>query len=123
MRLPMDNYAYANPFLEPRSLESLAVRDEDDREAVAYPVVDLSADVERRVELSETRSAISAFIRDLSSRDRELVQRIFWQGQTQADVARSFRVSGAAISKQMARIAARGRIALKSFRDCQLLHE
>jgi DNA-directed RNA polymerase specialized sigma24 family protein len=54
-------------------------------------------------------------------KDRELVERVFFAGESQTQVARHFRVSGAAISKRMMRIVARGRVALDSHSTSVLL--
>ncbi len=120
MRLA-DNYAYANPFLEPISLDALAVRDADDAEALVHTIADPAPDGEELVERAEARSAIHRFLGTLRPRDREVVQRIFWNDESQADVARVLRVSGAAISKRMSRIAERGRDALAMLRESVLL--
>jgi len=117
----MDNYVYANPFVEPMSLDALAIPDAEDGEAICHPVPDPGADVEQILEVTEARLAIRAFLSGLMPVDRELIKRVFFGGQSQADVARHFHVSGAAISKRMTRIAARGRIALAEQRTSILL--
>jgi hypothetical protein len=50
-----------------------------------------------------------------------LIERVFWKGERQADVARAFDVSGAAICKRMRRIAERGRVALAFLQGSLLL--
>lgn len=121
MRSLMDNYVYANPYIEPMSLDALACPDGDDGEAIYHPVCDPSADIEQMAAVTEARQAINIFLSGLRSADRELVEKVFFDGQSQAEVARHFQVSGAAISKRMTRIVARGRIALANLRSSILL--
>jgi DNA-directed RNA polymerase specialized sigma24 family protein len=121
MRSLMDNYVYANPYIEPISLDALALPDGEDSEVICHPVVDPGADIDQMIAVAEARHAINAFLSDLMPADRELVERVFFGGQSQADVARHFRVSGAAISKRMTRIVARGRVVLADLRTSILL--
>jgi|SRR5271166_3804302 len=120
MRL-VDHYAYANPFLEPVSLDALVVPDTDDVSVLTHPIPDPAVDLEHQYELTWVQATISAFLGTLGPRDRELVRRVYWEDESQAAVARSFRVSAAAISKRMARIEAKGRIALAVLRNSALL--
>src|SRR5207247_2417674 len=108
------------PYLAIVSLD-LLVKYEDDGEAMTYPIPDPDVDLELHVELAEVQSAIAGFLQTLEPRDREFVERVFWNDESQADIARAFNVSGAAISKRMGRIAQRGRIALAHLRGSQLL--
>lgn len=121
MRSLMDNYVYANPYAEPISLDALACPDGEDGEVICHPVVDPGADIDQLVAVAEARREINTFLSALMPADRELVERVFFGGESQADVARDFRVSGAAISKRMTRITARGRVALAGLRTCILL--
>jgi len=120
MRL-MNNYAYANPFLEPVSLDALTVPDPDDGDALAHPVEDPAADIEHQFELTQVQATVGAFLATLEPRDREIVLRVYWLEETQAAVARRFRISGAAISKRMSRIETKGRLALAALRHSVLL--
>lgn len=71
--------------------------------------------------LSEDVLAIERFVASLSPRERGIVHRVFWGGETQADVARDLGVSKMAISKVIGRIARLGRIRLAQFRHSPLL--
>jgi DNA-directed RNA polymerase specialized sigma subunit len=119
MRLAADHYVYANPFLEPVSLDALAGASGEDGDATAIP--DPGVDIEGEFERIEAEAMIGRFVETLGDRDRAIVEAIFWNGTSQADVARAFKVSGAAISKRLDRIAARGQAALACLRDSALL--
>jgi DNA-directed RNA polymerase specialized sigma24 family protein len=121
MRSQADPYSYANPFVEPTSLDALAVADEDDGEAIILPVADHTPDAEEQLEFARVQVAIQNFIDGLDARDRTLIERVFWEDERQADVARALSVSGAAISKRMTRIMQRGQIALGFLRHSSLL--
>jgi RNA polymerase sigma factor (sigma-70 family) len=112
MRSQADPCSYANPFVEPISLDTLAVADEDDGEAIILPVADRGPDAEEQLEFAQIQAAVQKFIERLDARDRTLIERVFWDGERQADVARALSLSGAAISKRMTRIMQRGQIAL-----------
>jgi RNA polymerase sigma factor (sigma-70 family) len=121
MRSQADPYSYADPLVEPMSLDALAVADEDDGEAIILPVADRTPDAEEQLEFAQVRAAIQKFIDELDVRDRILVERVFWDGERQADVARALSLSGAAISKRMTRLIERGRLALGFLRYSWLL--
>jgi len=65
--------------------------------------------------------ALDNFVQTLKLRDREIVRRVFWQGESQASVARSLGVSSMAISKAMTRICRHGARRLSAFRGCEML--
>jgi hypothetical protein len=113
----MDDYAYANPLLEPMSLDALAVPDPDDIDVMTHPLADLECEFEQ----AWMQTKIDAFLRALSRRDRDLLWRVYWQGETQTSVARRSQVRGAAISKRMSCIQAQGRIALATLWNGMLL--
>lgn len=116
MRLATPHYVYANPFLEPVSLDAMSARGEDG-EAPADRIGDPEVDIERWLERAEAQAMIGRFLDPLALRDRAIVEEIYWNGTSQADIARAFQVSAAAISKRLARIAERGQIALACLRD------
>lgn len=121
MRSLMDNYVYVNPFLEPMSLDALGRPDPDDSDAITYTIADPGADIDQLLAVADACRIIETFLQNLMPTDRELVERVFFLGQTQADVARHFKVSGAAISKRMTRITQKGRVALAGLRASILL--
>lgn len=119
MRHQADPYLYANSFIEPMSLDALAVSGID---ADGTPVTfrDSAPNAEEQLALSQAQAAVHNFIETLNARDQNLIERIFWNGERQADVARAFSVSNVAISKRLSRIVARGRVALAALRDSPL---
>jgi RNA polymerase sigma factor (sigma-70 family) len=121
MRSQADPYSYANPFVEPKSLDALAVADEDDGNAIALPIEDRAPDAEEHLEFARAQAAIQNFIDGLDARDRTLIEHVFWDGEKEADVARALCLSSAAISKRMARITRRGQVALGFLRHSWLL--
>ena len=84
-------------------------------------IADPAVDIEQWLERAEAQAIISRFLDTLDARDRAVVKEIFWNGTSQADIARAFHVSGAAISKRLSRIAARGQVALACLRDSAVL--
>ena len=56
--------------------------------------------------------AVNAFVVILTSREQEIVRQIFWEDRSQKEVAAFFKVSKMAISKTIARIREKGRVAL-----------
>jgi DNA-directed RNA polymerase specialized sigma subunit len=114
MRHQADPYLYANPLVEPMSLDALAVSGVDGK-----PITfrDTAPNAEEQLALSQAEAAVHNFIEMLNARDQNLIARIFWDGQRQADVARAFAVSDVAISRRLNRIVARGRVALAKLRD------
>jgi DNA-directed RNA polymerase specialized sigma24 family protein len=65
-------------------------------------------------------SAVRGFIGSLPPGQRDLLDRIFWNGETQASVARSKGVSRAAISKSLNKILETGRRKLARFKNTSL---
>jgi DNA-directed RNA polymerase specialized sigma subunit len=120
MRHQADPYLYADPLVEPASLDALASSGADG-EGESFSIRDTAPDAEDQLALAQAQTAVHTFIGTLDARDQNLIERIFWNDERQADVARAFAVSDAAISKRMSRIAERGRIALASLRGTPLL--
>lgn len=75
MRL-MNNYVYANPFLDPVSLDALAVPDPDDSDILTHWAEDPVAGIEQRFGLMRVQSANSVFFRAFDVRYREIVIRV-----------------------------------------------
>jgi DNA-directed RNA polymerase specialized sigma subunit len=85
-------------------------------EGAMVDIKDGSPSALERLEAAQLTEAVSSFVGRLSPRDREIVMRIFWGGETQADVARRLGVSRMAICKAMAKITELGRRHLVAFR-------
>src|SRR5262249_27356859 len=117
MRLFSDIYCCANPFLEPISLDTPATSGSDEEaESVGNLLHDPDENPERDMADAQMQAAVLNFVAALGAKDRVLIERLFWDGYSQADVARSLRVSRAAVSKRMHRIVEKGRLALASLR-------
>lgn len=63
----------------------------------------------------ETKAIVRRFVNALPKRDREIVRRVFWDGETQTAVAADLGVSKMAVSKVISRITKRGREALTQY--------
>jgi DNA-directed RNA polymerase specialized sigma24 family protein len=122
MRYDADPYIYASPLIEPLSLDAICMPGEDG-DFSPLAIADPAPDAEDQMALAQARTAIEGFIGTLDARDQDLIERIFWNDERQADVARALDLSGAAISKRMNRIVQRGRIALACLRGSLLLQQ
>jgi RNA polymerase sigma factor (sigma-70 family) len=63
----------------------------------------------------ETQAIVSQFVNALPKREREIVRRVFWDGETQTAVAADLGVSKMAVSKVISKITKRGREALPRY--------
>lgn len=115
MRLLSDYYACANPWLEPLSIEDLAAT-EDGGVSPVDNIPDGAPSPEERLHAVDIREAVQRFLDMLDARERLLVHRVFWDGHSQAQVARALDISGAAISKRMKVVIAKGADALGHLR-------
>ena len=122
MRQSVDSYLFAGAFAPVLSLEELSARLDPE---TGYATFDLPDDAPRpdaRLEHGQAHHAVQRFVDALPARDREIVRRLFWDNETQTDIAADFGVSKMAISKAMARIARQGRIALADHEHLELLN-
>jgi DNA-directed RNA polymerase specialized sigma subunit len=95
--------------------------DSDDGSDETLDIADPSPGPLGACEAEEVHVAVSVFVRSLAPRDREIVRRLFWLGETQTEVAQYLGVSKMAISKAMAKIAGRGRRRLAPFRASDVM--
>jgi RNA polymerase sigma factor (sigma-70 family) len=109
-----DNYACADAALEPLCLDAVP--------EAARGIADPSYTPEQWIEIAETQAAIHRWLKSLPERDRVLLERLFWAEETQADIARSLKVSRAAVCKHVSRLIRDGRATLGIFRNSSLLH-
>ena len=63
----------------------------------------------------ETKAIVRQFVDALPTREREIVRRVFWDGETQTAVAADLGVSKMAVSKAISKITKRGREALPRY--------
>jgi DNA-directed RNA polymerase specialized sigma subunit len=120
MRSLTDDYCLCSVYYEPLSLESLAVPYGDEA-ALEYPIEDPSADVEALIERVFDFGLIRDFVLGLKPREQQLLYRLFWSEDTQADIARDMKISGAAVCKAVKRIIEQGRVALAPLRQSAFL--
>ena len=113
MHYLVDQYIFCSPFLPVASLEDKLNSDE---------IEDPASNPERDRELSEVWDAISRFLTRLKERDRQVVVRVFWRGESRAAVARDLGISGPAITKILRKVMAAGQVYLATHRDCCLLN-
>jgi DNA-directed RNA polymerase specialized sigma24 family protein len=116
-----DHYAYADVIREPLSLDSPVTPGDIDAPTEAAMLADDAFDLQYVLEWAQAEQSIDRWLATLKPRDRDLIERVFWDDQLQADVARDLGVSRAAITKRMNRIARDGRTTLAPLRDCVLL--
>lgn len=63
----------------------------------------------------ETKAIVRRFVNALPTREREIVRRVFWDGETQTAVAADLGISKMAVSKVISKITKRGREALPRY--------
>jgi hypothetical protein len=115
MRL-MNNYAYANPFLRPVSLDALAVPDPDDFAVLSHPVEDPAVDIEHDLELTRIKARSGYFSEPSATGTARSSFGSIGSRRPQAAVAKRMRISAAAVSKRLSRVEAKGRTALAALR-------
>lgn len=116
MRLKNESYLFPGAFAPVLSLDELAADLEDDAGQIAYILTDPDPLADERLELEQDLKAVNAFVASLSPRDQEIVRRIFWDDESQTEVAARIGISKMAVSKAVARIYERGRGALAAHR-------
>jgi RNA polymerase sigma factor (sigma-70 family) len=102
---------FAGAFAPVLSLDAL-IAQHDAAGGPSFDIRDDSPSAEERLEQAQGLAAVHDFVDSLPPLDQEIVKRLFWQDETQTQIAASYGVSKMAISKAMARIGARGRQAL-----------
>lgn len=111
----LDSFAYHSPLAPVISIDvAIAEPGKDGK-----PVGDITAPFipfESILDASRTAQAVRDFVASLPPSSREMIFQHFWGDQSKADIARRMGVSGAAISKSMAKILKRGRSALSGYR-------
>ena len=106
-----DLFCFPGVFAPVLSLDDLRTPGDDDGEA-SFDITDpepLADDFLARMQVFE---AVNAFVALLTPREQQIVRQIFWEDRSQTEVAAFFKVSKMAISKTVARIREKGRVAL-----------
>jgi DNA-directed RNA polymerase specialized sigma subunit len=83
-------------------------------------VIDPSQDASAGLSDFTIARAVRDFIATLSPRDQDVVRRVFWDGERQAEVARAIGVSRMAVTKIMQKVARLGRTRLSDFQSFSL---
>ena len=120
MQALLDEFVLVSPLAPVLSLDSLyAARDDDPNPFDIPDRTTLPPD--EMIDAFRARSAIHSFLGTLSPRQRDIAERVFWRGESQASIARSYGVSGAAISKNIDKILKLGRTYLASHKDTRAI--
>src|SRR5262249_12034058 len=118
MTVPIHESICITPLATIVSLDSLMTSDRD--HDMGFDVPD---EIESLDDLQDARRAFSAvhsFLNGLPERKRDLLVRIFWNNEPQALIAREMGISGAAVSKSLAKILKIGRRKLAPYRNIPL---
>lgn len=109
-----DAFTFVLPgvFAPTLSLESLCARVDPDDADATFDAPDDVPSIDEHLQWEQGFDALDHFVDGLPNRDREIVKRLFWQDQTQTEIAAAFGVSKMAISKAVKRICQRGRVEL-----------
>jgi RNA polymerase sigma factor (sigma-70 family) len=110
MRQSPDAYLFPGVFAPVLSLDVLTTPDENG--VTPFDITDPASGQEDQFANHQALDAVARFVASLSARDQDIVRSVFWDGQSQTEVAARLKVSKMAISKAMARIFRLGRIAL-----------
>lgn len=122
MRHSVDSYLFAGAFAPVLSLEELSSRLDPETGLATFDILDDAPPPDARLEHGQAHQAVKRFVDALPARDREIVRRLYWDNETQTDIAADFGVSKMAISKAMARIVRQGRITLADHEHLALLN-
>lgn len=122
MRQSAQRYLFAGVFAPVLSLDELCNGLDDETESVTFDITDSAPLPDVQLECEQALLAVDAFVASLSPRDQEIIRRVFWDGETQTEVAARLGVSKMAISKTLARIYVRGRLALAAHQHWTLMH-
>jgi RNA polymerase sigma factor (sigma-70 family) len=122
MRPAVSAYLFSGVFAPVLSLEELASRLDPETGGATFDIPDDSLLADAMLEREQAFDAVARFVDGLPARDREIVRRIFWEDETQTDIAASFGVSKMAISKAMSRISRQGRLALAPHQNLALMN-
>lgn len=115
----LDHCDYHSPLAPVISLESAMAEPGKN----GKPVGDIAApfiSMEDVLAADDAALAVRRFVRSLPSHQQDIILRSFWQGESQAQIARARGVSRAAICKNMTKILLQGRQTLSLYQDARL---
>lgn len=120
MRQSHDSYLFPGAFAPVLSLDALIAPVEEGGNA--FEIQDPAPVQDEQFAHNQILDAVGRFVDSLSPRDREIVRSVYWDGQTQTEVAVRLSVSKMAISKAIARILKLGRVELAAHQSPPSLH-
>ena len=85
-----------------------------------FDIADDLPSIDDVLDAQTATAAVRSFVGSLPLGQRDLLERIYWNDETQASVARSKGMSGAAISKSLSKILETGRRKLARFKNTSL---
>jgi RNA polymerase sigma factor (sigma-70 family) len=112
------DYLFLGAFLPVLSLDTLLSQGNDE----PFDIVDDVPPIESGLEQLQALKAVDDFLATLSVREQDVVKRIYWEGQTQTEVAKAYGVTRMAICKTVARICRLGREALAAYEPLATFH-
>lgn len=96
------------------SLDDMLSRLDVEHGALPYFLIDTTPGPDERLESAQDQNAVQEFLKTLPPRERAIVHRFFWAEETQTTIADDMGVSKMAISKLLAKVAAKGQAALSA---------
>jgi RNA polymerase sigma factor (sigma-70 family) len=122
MRHFTDDYIYCSAFLPVLSLDQITSGGCETEEGHPSPteIEDPSTNPEALALKSEVGTAVRSFVNELTPREKSIVHKLFWNGETQVAVARELGVSRMAVCKALARVVKRGKEKLAGFEEYAL---
>lgn len=115
----LDDSVCLSPFAPVVSLDGL-MSPEAGGDTPTFDIPDRAPDPAARLDALRAADAVHGFLAELPEKQRDLLVRLYWHGESQASVARSFGVSGAAISKSLTKVLDHGRKRLSVYRNTDL---
>jgi DNA-directed RNA polymerase specialized sigma24 family protein len=117
MYAALGNFIYCSPLAPIVSLEVLAPRSGDDESTKTFDIPDPNPTPDDNLEAIEVTEALRAFVEGLPAELRDIIHRVYWEGESQSSIARNRGVSGAAISKAIRKILNHGRVVLATYKN------
>jgi RNA polymerase sigma factor (sigma-70 family) len=118
-----DLFAYANPFLNIASFDAaLDASSDDDTPTGVYLVADSGRPPDEEIAVLQLTEAVERFVAGLSPRQQQIVRSLYWDGESQAEIARDLRVTKSAVSQALAKVHRLGRNHLREAEQLLSLH-
>lgn len=115
MRHYTDGYVFCSALAPVLSLDQLLNPQSDSVDFGRFDYPDPSLTSDEQLECAEAVRAVDKFVSSLTPRERDMLYRAFWGGETQTAIAAHFGVSKMAISKSLRKILERARRVLAPY--------